>query len=222
MRQQRTLILGGIILAVLVIAGVAIAVSSNNAAVKGASFDYSSIPTSRTEDGAYVIGNPDAPITVVEFADFLCPHCQEYNEVIDRVIEEHVVTGNAKLEYRFFPTVDRTAFTAKLVECAANDDPQKFWEAHDVMYGLAKRGWNQTSSQEFSKLMNISYGDLLNCANNADQVSIDVALGRQTGVSGTPAIRIRLGDGPAVPISEQHASGGIPYGVIEAAIQSAQ
>src|SRR4051794_33993937 len=39
---------------------------------------YSDIPQSRTEDGAFVLGDPDAPITIIEFLDWGCPHCQAY------------------------------------------------------------------------------------------------------------------------------------------------
>ena len=49
-------------------------------------FDYSGIPQTRSDDGAFVLGEADAPITIVEFADFLCPHCQTYHATMQKVI----------------------------------------------------------------------------------------------------------------------------------------
>src|SRR5688572_1885482 len=44
---------------------------------------YADIPFSRTVDGAPVLGDPDAPITIVEFADFACPPCQRYQPTME-------------------------------------------------------------------------------------------------------------------------------------------
>src|SRR6188474_1184283 len=55
---------------------------------------YADIPFSRTEDGAPVLGNPDAPITIIEFADFACPFCQRYEPTMQEFIQEYVATGH--------------------------------------------------------------------------------------------------------------------------------
>lgn len=224
-KQQQMYILGGVVALAVVAAVVFIFLNLQGGSVNGGKFDYASIPSSRTADGAFVLGDPNAPVTVVEFADFQCPHCQTYTSTIDQVIENLVLTGKAKLEYRYFPIVDRQAFTARLVECVAGDDPVRFWEAHDLMFDLNRRGWNQTSAEEFARRMNTDYGNLLNCvASDADQYETDVQLGTQpnVGVTGTPAIRIRVGDGAPEPIGANYASGGIPYSVIEAAVNAFQ
>jgi protein-disulfide isomerase len=38
---------------------------------------FARLPQTRTADGGFVVGAADAPITIVEFADYACPHCQE-------------------------------------------------------------------------------------------------------------------------------------------------
>ena len=91
--KQRLYILGGGVAVAVIIAIIAIVATTSGGRVRGAKFDYSEIPQSFTDDGAPVLGDPNAPITIVEFADFMCPHCQEYTETIGRVIEEHVITG---------------------------------------------------------------------------------------------------------------------------------
>ncbi len=222
--RQRMIILGGVIAIAVVIAVVAIVFSTSSAAVRGAKFDYSQIPQSVTSDGAHVLGDPNAPITIVEFADFRCPHCQTYTSTIERVIEDYVATGQAKLEYRYFITTDRAepvGFSSRLTECAVEQDAN-FWVAHDVMFDLTSRGWTQTSAQQFAERLDISYTEMLNCTREARQFEVDSRLGQSAGVSGTPAIRVRLGEGgPLQPISPQHASGGPPYTVLSAAIEQA-
>ncbi|MCL4255883.1 MAG: thioredoxin domain-containing protein [Anaerolineae bacterium] len=94
---------------------------------------YADIPHYRGEDGAFILGNEDAPIKIIEFADFLCPHCQDYHDVMKQIIENHVITGQAKIEYRFFPIIDQNAspFLAVLNECA--DQQDKFWATHSLI-----------------------------------------------------------------------------------------
>src|SRR5690606_1092531 len=58
-----------------------------------APLDISEIPQGRLEDGGFYIGEENAPIIIVEFADWACPHCQTYRAIMDQVIEEYVVTG---------------------------------------------------------------------------------------------------------------------------------
>lgn len=218
--QRRLIIFGGVIGAAVIGALAGILLTRSSGTVQGAKFDYSQVQASRTEDGAFVLGDPNAPVTIVEFADFLCPHCQDYTEVTERVIEEYVLTGQAKFEYRFFPTTDRSLLTPALVECAAGDDPARFWVAHDIMFDLAKRGWNQNSPQEFARRMNMSYGELLNCARDADQYETDARLGQSAGVTGTPAVRVRFNDGPLQAAAGDR--GGPSFEVLSAIIQQAQ
>ncbi len=201
---QRLILLGGIVVVALVVAGVAIWLNTSSAAVRGAKFNYADVPQTRTADGGFVLGNPDAPITIVEFADFRCPACQNYRDTVEQVIANHVMTGEAKLEFRMLPTVDRTGFSFQLVECATEQDAS-FWLAHDVMYDLASRGWTQTSSQEFAERMDLNYGDLLNCVTNADQFVTDAQLGQRSGITGTPGVRVRINDGNLQPIGQSSA-----------------
>ncbi len=80
---------------------------------------YADIPKSRTADGAFVLGNPDALVRLIEFSDFLCTSCQNYETVIQHFIEQYVLTGEAQLEYRMFPVIDPvlSSLSASLVEC---------------------------------------------------------------------------------------------------------
>lgn len=224
--KQRQLVVIGIIVVLAIIAvGVVIAISGQR---NTAEIDYASIPSERAEDGAFVLGNPDAPITIIEFADFACPHCQSYHADIQRFIKDYVATGRAKLEYRLYGTSaggNQTPFTSRLAECADDIQPGAFWRANDVLYELGS-----TTSQYFAEdagrilaqRLGISYSEMLTCSADADQINIDMEFGRQNGVEGTPAVMVRYNDGPAEWISyngRTYSQGGVPYEVLASVVE---
>ncbi len=103
---------------------------------------YADIPFSRTADGAPVLGNPDASITIVEFADFACPFCQRYEPTMQAFIQEYVATGHAKYEFRILPTTggQMTAFIGSMVKCMEEQRAGVFWPLHDELYARAEQG----------------------------------------------------------------------------------
>ena len=63
----------------------------------------------------HAIGQPNAPITVVEYASLTCPHCAHFaNDVLPAIKKEFVVTGKVRLIYRDFP-LDRLALYASMI-----------------------------------------------------------------------------------------------------------
>src|SRR5690606_3161075 len=97
---------------------------------------------SRGEDGAFIMGDPDAPITLIEFTDFACPHCQRYQPTIDQFIATYVNTGRARLESRVFPTAggQQTAVAAAAAECADEQVAGAFWQARELLFAYAMAG----------------------------------------------------------------------------------
>lgn len=191
-------------------------------------FDYSSIPQSRTEDGGFVLGKPDAPITIVEFSDFMCPHCQNYHATVQQLIQTYVVTGKARFEYRFFPVVDATLspLTARMAECADILKPGSFWQAHDVLFELTAARFNSLSPFTFASRVGLDYDALVSCVTQeANQVVADVALAQTAGITSTPSIMIRYGNGALQDIhtdSETPVRSSIPFIILSAVIEKAQ
>src|SRR5919202_1763575 len=61
-------------------------------------------PLGRTADGFYYKGNPNAPVKVVEYADYQCPHCGEYAAQLEPTIDrQYVETGKIQMIYHEFP-----------------------------------------------------------------------------------------------------------------------
>lgn len=165
---------------------------------------YAEIPMSRTDDGGFVLGNPDAPVKMIEFADFLCPHCQDYQQIADLFIEEYVITGLAQFEYRMYPIVDptRSVIAANLVECADTLQEGLFWQAHDIMFEIARtEPFADSSIPGFAEQLGLDEQELRDCAVEASQVVTDTAMGVELGITGTPSIAMQYGDSAPVLVS---------------------
>lgn len=223
-QQQQMLIIIGIIAAAIIAAG-AFILLSNNDRVSVSEVDYATIPQSRTSDGGFVLGDPNAPITVVEFADFFCIHCQGFHSTASRFINEFVATGMARFEYRFLPTRSSqySTFAAQIAECIEEEQEGGFWQAFDLMFDYASSGSaDENIGRYVTEKLGMDYGEVLECTTAADQYLTDQRTANGLSITGTPAIRVRLGDSQPQLISEQYSSGAVPFEVLENLVLSAQ
>lgn len=191
---------------------------------------YEAIPQQRLADGGFVLGNPEASITVIEFADFACPHCQEYSPVMHNVIDKYVASGQAKFEYRMFiSAADPTygPYAAQLAECASEQVDGGFFAAHDVLFeiGRARGRFNDQTARTIADRLGLNYSQLLNCAQDADQYEFDQNMGINLGVQSTPTIMVRYGSSAPQFItvgSQTYNRGPVPANILEAVIAGAQ
>lgn len=186
---------------------------------------YEGIPQQRAEDGAFILGNPEAEIVIIEFADFMCPHCQVYEETIEQFIENYVATGEVRLEYRMFPVVhpSLSPLTAQIAECAG--EAGRFWDARALIYEITSSGAVDAGIIDIvANDLNIDADELTACAQEADQYAIDMALGQEVGVSGTPSVLLRVGDSGArwIVANDEPLRGALPYDVLELIVEAAQ
>ncbi|ALJ15386.1 thioredoxin domain-containing protein [Sphingopyxis macrogoltabida] len=73
-------------------------------------------------DGGYVMGNPDAPIKIVEFASITCSHCAEFSkESHEEIKRDFIDTGRVSLELRNFVRDPLDASAAAIIRCAPVD-----------------------------------------------------------------------------------------------------
>jgi protein-disulfide isomerase len=187
--------------------------------------DLSGVPQSRTDDGGFVLGNPDAPLTLVEFSDYLCGHCQEYEQVARQFIEDYVLTGQARFEYRFFPVIDQTwsPLLARMTECSDILNPGSFWNAHMIMFDLAAEGLSGTTPFIFATRAGLDYDAMVACVQTANQVATDAALGNAAGVTGTPAVRARFDGGELEVITlddQTYDRGGVSLDILARLVET--
>jgi len=140
-----------------------------------------------------VLGNKDAKVTIVEFADFQCPFCKRlHDETIPQIKKTYIDTGKAKLYYRHYAFLGQeSTWAAEASECA--NEQGKFWDYHDLLFD--KQG--QENSGTFSKdnlkgfaqqlgLNTSQFNDCVDAEKYKKNVSDDLNDGQKLGVNGTP------------------------------------
>ena len=87
------------------------------------------------ESKPYVRGSPDAPVEIVEFADFQCPACESFATITEPDVMKRIVEpGLARYVFYDFPLeMHPNAWPASHAAACA-DDQGKFWEMHDRIF----------------------------------------------------------------------------------------
>jgi protein-disulfide isomerase len=89
-------------------------------------------------NGWYAIGRADAPVTLVEFADFQCPFCKKFHTgAYSELKKNYIDTGKVRFVSRDLP-LEFHPFALKAAEAArCAGDQQKYWELRDALYSNA-------------------------------------------------------------------------------------
>ena len=113
---------------------------------------YSSKASATYNEGvvveAYIEGNPDATVKLVEYSDFQCPACASFQPVIAEILAEY--GDRMSFEYRHFPLtqIHRLAEPAARAAEAAGQQG-KFYEYHDLLF-INQSAWaNSTNPAQF-------------------------------------------------------------------------
>lgn len=146
----------------------------------------------------YVLGSDSAPVEIVEYGDYQCPGCANFDIVtLPDVKERLVATGKARFVYRDFP-LDRIHPHARLAAHAAAcaDEQGKYWQMHDLLFqgqpdwssGNAERiirGYAQAASLDMAR-----YSECMESARYAGRIQASYEEGVALGVGGTPQFLI--------------------------------
>ncbi len=84
---------------------------------------------------APIRGNPNAPVTIVEFSDFQCPFCARAQPILEAVLEKY--PDDVRLVYKHFPLSFHKAARPTAIASLAAMEQGKFWEMHDVLFDAA-------------------------------------------------------------------------------------
>jgi protein-disulfide isomerase len=142
-------------------------------------------------DAARMKGDANAPITIVEFADFQCPFCSKVQPLLKDVLAKY--KGKVKLAYRDFPLAPihpHAEMAAEASRCALAQG--KFWEMHDAMYA------DQSKLDEAALVTTAaglgvdrqSFESCLKSNKYKELVQQDFQAGSEAGVNATPSFLI--------------------------------
>jgi glutaredoxin len=145
--------------------------------------------------GDHVLGKPDAPNTLIDYASFTCPFCaQFYIAVMPTLRKEWIDTGKLRLIHRHFPMDVVATRASQLAECAG---PEKFYERVDRLF-RSQVEW-LTADDPLAEMVKVLTQDGLTadqaqgCFDNdkaLDKVLADVQSGQTLGVRQTPTLFI--------------------------------
>ena len=124
------------------------------------------------------------------------------------------------------PTAGRklTAFLGETAACLDEQRPGAFWQAKDRLFQMAASGtYNGDSGRVLAENLGLDYTQALECVRSGDQVATDTELANRLGVTGTPAVMMRVGDSEPTWIevgSQRLDRGGGPYQVLASVVDS--
>ena len=143
---------------------------------------------------APVLGDPKAPVTIVEFSDFQCPVCRSLHDVLRGMLPNY---PQAKVVFKDYPieVLHPWARTAALAgRCAYQQDPKAFWKMYDSIYDhqdviSPANAWMKMS--EFAGQASLNPDAFRSCMASpeaAAAVDASRANGQQLEVTSTPTI----------------------------------
>jgi protein-disulfide isomerase len=143
------------------------------------------------------IGDPNAPVKVVEFADFQCPYCQLYwKELEPTIISKYVATGKVYYTYSPMAFLGQESTDATVAAYCANDQG-KFWEYRDYIFtnhtGENVGDYPQTKLLDFANKLKLNIDTFKSCLASADslkKVDDANAYASSQGVNSTPSFLV--------------------------------
>lgn len=169
-------------------------------------------------DNAPRLGNKDAKVTIVEFADFQCPFCGRFHkDVYGPLIKQYVETGKAVFVYQDFAFLgEESVMAAEATKCAGEQG--KFWEYHDYLFshqnGENQGAFDAKNLKGFARALKLSSSAFNTCLDTdkyRDAVMKETASGRDLGITGTPTL----------VINGKVLVGALPYEQFKQAVEEA-
>ncbi len=174
-------------------------------------------------DQGYSLGSSEAPLAMVEFTDYECPFCRQFqSSTFAEIRKQYIDTGKVRFVVRDFPLVNHPyAFpAAEAAHCAA--DQGKFWPMHDALFSDPGQ-LVQKRLLEHAEALKLEMDDFQSCLQTGrhkleiqDQVQVATAL----QVHGTPSFLIgKIAGGE---VAGKIVMGALTFGAYEALLKEAE
>ena len=141
--------------------------------------------------GRPMLGNKEAPITIIEFSDYQCPYCSQFVQTTLPILKaEYIDTGQVRYVFRNFPLEQihpHARGAAEAAHCAG--DQGKYWEMHDVLFHNQK-ALQVEQLKTYAQSLGLDAATFETCIQQgayAAEVQKDYEDGIAAGLKGTPA-----------------------------------
>ena len=150
-----------------------------------------------SENGSPVMGDPNAPITILEWGDYQCTFCYKFHQNTLNVInEEFIETGKVKMIFKDYPLNGPDSKLAAEASYCANDQ-DKYWEYHDQLYENwegERTGWvTRESLSQFAESINldvVKFNKCLDESKHKNKINLIYEFGNEIGIDATPSFLI--------------------------------
>ncbi|RMW40185.1 MAG: disulfide bond formation protein DsbA [Nitrosopumilus sp.] len=154
-------------------------------------------PSKLIENGSPVLGNSNAPITILEWGDYQCTFCYKFHQNTLNVLEEDFIkTGKVKVIFKDFPLNGPDSVLAAEASFCAHDQ-EKYWEYHDELYknwGGERTGWiTRESLDKFASTVSLDLEEFNTCLDEhqyQNRVNGLYDFGREIGIDATPSFLV--------------------------------
>ncbi len=153
-----------------------------------------------------ILGDPDAPVEIIEYASLTCPHCAAFHaDKLPEIKKQYIDTGKAKLVARDFPFDRLGAMGAMMARCA---NPSRYHQFIDVLF-KQQAVWTRSQDpvgelQKIGKLGGLSEEDFIACMENQDLLT-GILESRQAGVQ-----QYEVNSTPTFIINGEKVTGNVP------------
>ena len=218
-----------VLFAVVIIGGIFMFTGDGSSSGSGSGNSGTQVPTQPTQpagkisasiDDDPILGDHNAPVTIIEFSDYECPFCQKFwRETLPSITSEYIDTGKVKLVYRDFPLTSihpNAQVAAEAAECvrdAAGND-EAYFEYHDIIFGN-QHLLSRTSLISWAQDMGYDISSCLDSGKFKSEVQKDLADAQSAGGRGTPFFVIMGSDGEGTPLS-----GAYPFSAFQQIIEA--
>ncbi len=164
------------------------------------------------------IGDPDAPVVIIEYTDYQCPFCaRHFRQTYPRILENYIQTGTVLYIFKDFPLTNihpQAQMAAEAARCAGNQG--SYLGMHDLLFERQAEWNNQgeaaTFFTQYAGELDLDTGAFATCLENREHqaaVLADLDEGSALGIRGTPGFFI----------NGYFLSGAQPYETFEQAIE---
>jgi len=149
------------------------------------------------ENGSPIMGDSNAPITILEWGDYQCTFCYRFHEnTLDIINEDFIKTGKVKLVFKDFPlNGPDSQLAAEASYCA--EDQEKYWQYHDELYknwGGERTGWiTRESLDRFAGTVGLDLVEFNVCLDEQkyqNRVINHHEFGKEIGIDATPSFLV--------------------------------
>jgi protein-disulfide isomerase len=162
-----------------------------------------------------VLGDRNAPVTIIEYASMSCPHCAEFhNTTLARIKTEYIDTGKVKLIFREYPLNQPAVYGAILARCSG---PQRFFPFIEAMF-KQQAAWAAATDvvgrlTQIGQIGGVTAEQYQACLNDRTLTNQII----QTRLTGEQQYSVQ--STPTFIIGDQIVEGALPYEAFRQAIE---